>query len=311
MPAYQKIRAQHSLEEMFSTTELIVEITCQPVEMLGVDAAILFADILTLPKETGFDIRFDKDLGPVINNPLRGISDLRRISDLPPLDYQQKAIREIRERLPPECALIGFAGGPFTVLTYLIEGGSSLGFNKTLRFLVNQPRDFNAVMERLTDLTIAYLNQQKEAGIEVFQIFDSWAGILRPAEYANFVLPHVQRIFESLDLPSIYFLKNCAHLMPWMAQCGAQFLSVCETVDIGTDPVLTACGKGVQGNFYNQLFFADEAVIRQEVQRLLNKAAIYPQYIFNLNHGILPDTDPEKVRLVVDLVRKRRIPVIV
>jgi len=311
LPAYRKVRARHSLDAMFTNADIIAEVTCQPVEILKVDAAILFADILTLPKETGFLVRFDKNRGPVIGNPLRSLKDLERISDFQPPAYQQKAIPMIRERLPVDTALIGFAGGPFTVLTYLIEGGSSTGFQRTLRLMLSQPRDFDALMERMTALTIAYLKHQKDAGIEVFQIFDSWAGILRPADYERHVLPFVQQIFEEVPLPSIYYLKNCGHLMPAMARSGAQFLSVDETVDIGTDPVLTCCGKGVQGNLYNQLLFADDDVIRDEIRKLLNKAAGYPCYIFNLSHGILPDTDTEKVKLVIEQVRLRQTPVII
>jgi len=302
LPEYRKLKRRYSLQEMFHRPDLAARVTCLPVETLGVDAAILFADILTLPAQMGFQIRFDKNNGPIISNPLRRLRDLRNIHDFLDLTYVSETIQQVNQALPRQVPLIGFAGSPFTVLCYLIEGGSSTSFNTTYRFMNEYPSAFQKLLTILTKNTIAYLNLQKNAGIKAFQLFDTWGGILRETDYADWVLPYVQKIFKNVDLPSIYYLKNSNHLLALMEKSGADFLSVCHTVVFGENPILKETKKGIQGNLFNGLLYADRRVLAQEIQNLLNGARQYKKYIFNLSHGVFPDTDVDTLKFIVERV---------
>ncbi len=303
LPEYREIRKKHTLDEMFRDAQTVAQVTCLPVDILKVDAAILFADILTLPMHMGFEITFDPEHGPVIKNPLTAQNDIKKFHALDDVAHVREAIALINRSLPPEIPLIGFAGAPFTVLCYLIEGGSSSNFRKVFKFMNQQPQAFHGFMKFLTENTIAYLNLQKAAGIKVFQLFDSWGGILRCADYEKFILPYNQAIFNSVDLPSIYFLKNCAHLLPLMEKSGSDFLSICETVDFKTDSILAKTSCGIQGNLFQGLLYADDQVLKSEVLKVLDGAKQFKKYIFNLSHGIQPDVPVEKVKLVIDVVR--------
>lgn len=305
LPEYRAFKKDRTLEEMFRTPELASKITLLPVDLLGVDAAILFADILTLPSAMGFDIVFIDGKGPVIDNPVTGPQDVSRIHDMEDLEFVRKTIGMVNKSLPAHIPLIGFAGAPFTVASYLIKANNALGFSTAARFAIEHPFEFHELMEKITANTIRYLNLQKEAGIKVFQLFDTWGGVLRRDEYKSHVLPYVKQIFKSVDLPSIYYLKNCAHLIKEMEGCGADFLSVCETVCIGDNEILNKTKKGVQGNLYNGFLYADEKTLRVQVRQILNAARKYhKKYIFNLNHGIFPDVPVEKVKIVIDEIRK-------
>ena len=293
LPQYQALKAKTPLRDLFCNPEIAGAITLQPVELLGVDAAILFADIMTMPSGMGFDIDFVDGKGPVISNPIYSVADLKRLGKYSGLEYVTRTIQLINAVIPQSVPLIGFAGSPYTVLTYLCH--------KQNRLMFADPKAFHKFMDLLTDNTIMYLKQQKQAGIKSFQLFDTWAGTLRHEEYKEFVLPYVQRIFKAVDLPSIYYLKNCSHLMDLMDKSGADMLSVCETVDIGK--IKTA--KGIQGNFLNSLLYADDKVIVAETRRLLKIAkAKHKKYVFNLNHGVMPDVDPEKLKLIIKEVHE-------
>jgi len=303
LPEYQALKKKHSLQKMFDTPELAAQITCLPVEILDVDAAILFADILTLPAQMGFDIRFDDRHGPVIGGAIAsGLHHRDDIHDADDFFGPARTIRLVNERLDGLVPLIGFAGSPFTVLTYLVEGGSSVNFARTFRFINDHPVHFRAWMELLTQNTIRYLNAQKEAGAAAFQLFDSWAGILRPADFARWVLPFVRRIFEEVDLPSIYFARNCAHLLALMDQCEADFLSVDHTVVLGHHSIIGKTKKGVQGNLFNGLLYADDATLEKEVRDVLVGGVKHGRYIFNLSHGVLPDVEVDKLKRIVEQV---------
>jgi uroporphyrinogen decarboxylase len=297
LPEYRALKEKYSLEEMFHNPELAATITCQPMERFNLDAAILFADILTLPTEMGFLISFDDKKGPQI-----GSTDAKRIHDIEDVEHIRTAIQLTKNRLPKHIPLIGFAGSPFTVLTYLIEGGSSINFTKVFKFMAEEPKQFHELMERLTKNTVTYLNLQKKAGIDVFQLFDSWGGILRPADYAHFVLPYVKRIFKEVDLPSIYYLKNCSHLLSLMDQTDADFLSVCHTVVLGHHVTIEKTKKGIQGNLFNGLLYADHQTLKKEIHDVLIGAQKHERFIFNLSHGIFPDVNPEIIQFIIDEV---------
>ncbi len=302
LPAYQALRQKYSLDEMFKTPELAAEVTYMPIPILGVDAAILFADILTLPSAIGFKISFDGKKGPEVLNPVKHGMDLERIHDFSRLDYLDKTIQIINQRLPKDIPLIGFAGSPFTVMVYLIAENGIHDINHCVRFALREPDVFHRFMEILTKNTIDYLNFQKESGIKAFQLFDTWAGMLRPADYAHWVLPYVKRIFDAVDLPSIYYVKNCHHLLALMDQTSADFLSVCHTVVLGHQSVLEKTKKGVQGNLLNGLLYADDDTLKKEIKDVLVGGGKHPRYIFNLSHGVFPDVEVDKLKFVVDQV---------
>lgn len=301
LPEYRKVKEQHSLNEMFRSPRLAAEITCQPVGILGVDAAILFADILTLPSAMGFDISFDNQ-GPKIKNRIEGPDDIKSVHDLDDLGFVGETVRLVNERLPARVPLIGFAGSPFTVLTYLIEGGSSTNFKRTLSFMERQAGAFHALMDVFTKNTIQYLNLQKAAGIKAFQLFDSWAGILPAADFARYVLPHVKAIFQGVDLPSIYFVRHCNHLLPLMDRSEADFLSVDHTVVLGHHTIVEKTKKGIQGNLFNGYLYADYPRLEKEVNDVLVGGRKHSRYIFNLSHGVFPDVEVDKLRFVVEKV---------
>ncbi len=293
LPQYQALRANRRLNELFREPEIAGAITLQPVEILGVDVAILFADILTMPSGMGFHIDFIDGRGPVTANPIRHEGDIKRLGQLSGLEHVNRTIQLINKVLPPSIPLIGFAGSPYTVLTYLVH--------KHNRFIFENPKAFHQLMGLLTDNTICYLKQQQAAGIKAFQLFDTWAGSLRHQDYKALVLPYVQRIFKTVKLPSIYYLKNCAHLMDLMDKSGAEVLSVCETVDIAD--IKTT--KGIQGNLLNNLLYADDQTLIAETRRILKSAkAHHRKYNFNLSHGIMPDVHPLKLKLIVEEVHK-------
>jgi uroporphyrinogen decarboxylase len=291
LPQYQALKANRPLGELFRDPEIAGAITLQPLEILGVDAAILFADLLTMPSAMGFRIEFVNGKGPDIHNPIYHPGDLKRLGKYSGLEHITRTIQLINAVLPPSIPLIGFAGSPYTVATYLCA--------RHQRMMYESPSAFHELMQLLTGNTIAYLKQQKEAGIKVFQLFDTWAGSLGPKDYEDYVLPYVQEIFKAIKLPSIYYLKNCAHLMDQMEKSGAEMLSVCQTVNI--KDIKTK--KGIQGNFLNYLLYADEKTIIEGTRRILKAAkAHHRKYIFNLNHGVMPDVNPLKLKLIVDEV---------
>lgn len=293
LPQYQSLKANRRLSDLFRDPEIAGAITLQPLEILGVDAAILFADIMTMPSGMGFQIDFVDGKGPVIQNPIRYGGELNRLGKYSGLEHVTRTIQLINAVLPPTVPLIGFAGSPYTVLTYLCH--------KHQRMMFGEPKAFHQFMGLLTDNTIAYLKQQKDAGIKAFQLFDTWAGSLRRQDYEEFVLPYVQKIFKSVKLPSIYFLKNCAHLMDLMDKSGAQMLSVCETVDIAD----IKTKNGIQGNLLNSLLYADDKTLIEETRAVLKKAkAHHKKFVFNLNHGVMPDVNPMKLKLIVDEVHQ-------
>lgn len=302
LPQYREIRKNYSLDDMFRNPEIVAQVTCLPVNILKVDAAILFADILTMPMHVGFKVTFDPTRGPMILNPFTTDKNFKQLHKLIDVPHLRKAIPLITKSLPANIPLIGFAGAPFTVLCYLVEGGSSSNFRKVIKFMNENPESFHKLMQFLTENTIAYLKLQKDSGIKVFQLFDSWGGILRTADYENFVLPYVQKIFTAVQLPSIYFLKNCAHLLTSMNTCGSDFLSVCETVDLKNDLILHKSQKGIQGNLFHGLLYSDDKTLKTEVLRILKASQNFKKYIFNLSHGIQPDVPVEKVQYVVKLV---------
>ncbi len=304
LPEYRALREKHDLLTLAQTPELACEVTLQPVRRLGVDAAILFADILLPLLPMGAPFRFAAGEGPVFDAPLSSRADVERLRviDGPEMDYVGATLRLVAKELPPEVALIGFAGAPFTLASYLIEGGHSRDFRKLKQLMWSEPDTFRLLMEKLTETTIRYLNLQIASGAQVIQLFDSWAGILSSEDYARHVLPHSRRIFAALPgTPSLHFGVDTASLLPLMASAGATALGVDWRLSLTAARDLVPAGTPLQGNLDPLLLLAPVEVALRETRRILDEGSGGP-HIFNTGHGLVPETPPDTVKRVVELV---------
>ncbi len=307
MPEYRALRARVSFLELCKDPALATEVTVTAAERLGVDAAILFADILLILEPLGFALEFAKGEGPVIHNPVRTAADvgrLRRLAGPEPLGYVTEAVRAIRSALRPATPLIGFAGAPFTLACYAIEGGGSRHYEQAKTFLYTDPGAWNALMEILVDATALYLNAQAAAGAQVLQLFDSWVGNLSPDDYRRFVQPHMARLFAQLDpgVPVIHFGTDTGSLLELQRDAGGQVIGLDWRVELDRAWDRLGPGVAVQGNLDPVLLFAPIPEIERQVKRILAEAGGRPGHIFNLGHGILPHTPVDHVIALVDMV---------
>lgn len=309
MRAYRDIREKHSLMEMFKTPEIAAEVTLQPVHAFAVDAAIIFADIL-LPLE-GMGIPFDFAPGPVFRNPLRTPEAIRALRVADPeedLGYVLQALRMVRSELDGKVPLIGFAGAPFTLASYAIEGGSSSNYLLAKGMMYRERESWDLLMEKLCATILVFLKAQVQAGAQVVQLFDSWIGCLSPADYRNFVLPHVQGIFRALkeeNIPTIHFGTGTAGLLGVMAEAGGDVVGADWRIGIDDAWKAIGAGKGIQGNLDPVLLSAPWDVLSGCAAGILDEAGGRPGHIFNLGHGILPSAPEESVRALADFVHER------
>ena len=293
MSEYREIRAKVSFLELCKNVDLATEVTVYAAERLGVDAAILFADILLILEPLGFDLEFAKGEGPVIHNPVREPGDVDRVRpvlDMGPLGYVPAAVASIRAALKPATPLIGFAGAPFTLACYAIEGGGSRHFDKVKVFMHRDPGAWDRLLTILTDATVVYLNAQADAGAQVLQLFDSWVGILGPDDYRRFVQPHMRRLFAGLNpaTPAIHFGTDTSTLLELQRDAGGDVVGLDWRIDLATGWERLGSGVAVQGNLDPTLLFAPVEQIERQAQRILDQAAGRPGHIFNLGHGIMP-----------------------
>jgi uroporphyrinogen decarboxylase len=282
-------------------------VTLQPVELLGMDAAILFSDILILMEAMGAPLEFHEGRGPIFQKTIRDQAALDKLI-IPDADeatgFVMETIRLLRKEL--KVPLIGFAGAPFTCATYLIEGGSSKVFWETKKMMFTEPALFHRLMEKITDSTILYLQAQARAGAQALQLFDSWVGILAPCDFAEFALPYVQKIFGALkeyDLPLIYFANNGATLLDLSVASGADVIGLDWRINIG-DAIKRVGKKAVQGNIDPFALLLPKDQLRQRIGRLLDGAKDAYGHIFNLGHGIHQFTPPEQAKIAVDAVHE-------
>lgn len=311
MPEYRALRAKVSFLELCKNPELATEVTVTAAERLGVDAAILFADILLILEPMGLELEFAKGEGPVIHNPVREAADVDRVrwlTDLSPLDYVYRAVRSIRSALDPAMPLIGFAGAPFTLACYAIEGGGSRHYEHAKTFMYRDPGAWHALMERLVAATALYLNAQAAAGAQVLQLFDSWVGNLGPDDYRRFVQPHMQRLIAGLDptTPVIHFGTDTGSLLELQRDAGGQVIGLDWRVDLAQAWQRLGPAVGVQGNLDPVVLFAPIPEIERQTRRILDQAAGRPGHIFNLGHGILPHTPVDHVLALVEAVHSHR-----
>ncbi len=306
MAEYQALRAKHSLLELCRTPELAVEVTLQPLRAFGFDAAILFSDLLIPLAPLGLPFDFQAGEGPVIEKPLRSAADvdaLRRFEPRQELAMVLEAVRLLRREL--RVPLIGFAGAPFTLASYAIEGGHSSSFARTKALMYGEPATWHRLAALLAEVVGDYLRAQVEAGAQAVQVFDSWVGALDEADYREFVLPHVRRIFDALsgvDVPQIHFGTGTGHLLAAQREAGGSVIGLDWRTPLDSGWRLVGEGVAVQGNLDPTLLFAPRERLLARVDDVLRRAGGRPGHVFNLGHGILPGTPPESVKAVVDHV---------
>ena len=307
LPEYQKVRGNVTFLELCKSPELCVEVTLQPIDILNMDAAILFSDILILMEAMGAPLEFHEGRGPVFPETFRDGKSIERLI-IPDADdtmpFVMETIRLLRKEL--KVPLIGFAGAPFTCATYLIEGGSSKVFWETKKMMFTAPDLFHQLMDKITESTILYLRAQARAGAQALQIFDSWAGILAPSDFSVFALPYVQKIIASLkqfDIPLIYFANNGATLLDLSVSSGADVIGLDWRINIG-DAIKRVGNKAVQGNIDPFALLLPKDKLRARIGRLLDDAKDAHGHIFNLGHGIHQFTPPEQAKIAVDAVHE-------
>lgn len=304
---YQEIRKRYTLPEIVQTPEVCAQVTLLPVEELGVDAAILFADITTPLYGMGVGLDLVEGKGPVIHRPIRdakGVEALRPLEPEEAVPFVLKTIRLLKREL--KVPLIGFAGAPFTLASYLVEGGPSRHFKEVKAFMYREEALWHQLMERLTEAMARYLRAQAEAGADLLQVFDSWVGALSPADYRRYVKPHMARLFQRLKplgVPVIHFGVGTMGLLKEMQEAGGDVLGLDHHTPLPWAREVLG-DVPVQGNLDPVVLFAPKEVVRREVGRILEENASRPGHIFNLGHGILPGTPVENVRYVVELLKE-------
>jgi len=307
--AYREMRSKVSFLEMCKTPELAAEVTLMAVEQLGVDAAIVFADILLIVEPMGVGLTFTAHEGPAITRPVRTGKDvdaLRMVNAKESLGFVMEAIRLTRRALHPRIPLIGFCGAPFTVASYMIEGCSSKDFRETKTFMYRDPGAWHSLMGWLVDAHIGYINAQIDAGVQAVQIFDSWVGCLSEMDYREFVLLHVHRLIQSIKpgTPIIHFGTNTAALLKWLKDAGGDVIGLDWRMDLAETWREMGYDVAVQGNLDPVVLFGSIKEIRRRAKLILDQAAGRPGHIFNLGHGILPGTPVDHVMALVDFVHE-------
>lgn len=309
MREYREVRARTSFLDLCKTPSLAAEVTITAAERLGVDAAIIFADILLILEPIGVDLRFNDGEGPVINNPVRTAADverLRELEDANALEFVYEAIRLTRLNLKPDLPLIGFCGAPFTLASYLIEGGGSKNYIHTKRLMYDDAGAWHAMMSLISRALPKYLNAQIEAGAQAVQLFDSWVGCLSPEDYREYVLPHTRYVIRNVTpgVPVIHFGTGTATLLELMHEAGGDVIGLDWRVRLDDGWLRSGYDVAVMGNLDPVALFANQQTLRAHAKRILDQANRRPGHIFNLGHGILPETPVENVIALVEMVHE-------
>ena len=308
LPEYRAVRDRLSMLKACTTADVITELTLQPLRRFAADAAILFSDIVVPLRAVGLDIDIKPGVGPVIGTPFRGEEDLSRLPVLEPGDvpYVTDAVRTLVAELGAT-PLIGFAGAPFTLASYLIEGGPSKNHERTRALMYGNPAMWHALLDRLAGITVAFLRVQVDAGAAAVQLFDSWVGVLSPDDYRSAVLPHSRRIFDAmagLGVPRIHFGVGTGELLRLMGEAGADVVGVDWRVGLDEAARRVEAGKALQGNLDPAVLLAPWPVVEQRVRQVLAQGRVAEGHVFNLGHGVLPQTDPGALARATDLVHE-------
>ncbi len=308
MKEYRELRSKVGFMELCRRSDLAAQVTVHAAEKLGVDAAIVFSDLLVLVEPMGFKVTYAQSGGPVIENPVGKAQDVDSLREVEPeesLGYVLETIRICRRELPRGMPLIGFAGAPFTLASYLIEGKGARDCAKTRAFMESDPAAFSALLGRLADAAAGFLNAQVSAGAQAVQLFDSWVGTLSPAEYQRHVLPHAARLIGKVakTAPLIHFGTRTGPLLELMAEAGGDVIGLDSRVDLD-EAWARVPGRAVMGNMDPETLLGSIEGIRSEAARILGRARGRPGHIFNLGHGVLPATPVDNVRALVDIVHE-------
>jgi uroporphyrinogen decarboxylase len=318
MQEYRDIRAKHGFLEMCRTPELAVEVSLQPVDLVGVDAAIMFSDILVVFPGMGLDLEFNKGEGPRINNPVRSAADVARLGISDPVEdtgYVMETIKILRRELEHKVPLIGFAGAPFTLASYAIEGHGTRDYENCKALMWSDPAAWDALMDKFTDTVIAYLCAQIDAGVQAVQLFDSWVGYVAPRDYERYVLPYSARVLEAVKaygdkivpdggVPVIHFPNGATSMLDLAQKAGGDVIGVDWRLDMKHAVAQIDAKFGIQGNIDPVALFAPDDELERMVVEILEAVGTRPGHIFNLGHGIHKTSDPEKARTMIRLVHE-------
>jgi uroporphyrinogen decarboxylase len=303
---YRTLRERHPILTLAKTPELCAQVTVMPVDAFGVDAAVLFADIMLPLEPMGVSLEIQPEIGPIIHEPIRSRSDVDRLRAIEPetdVGFVMDAIRLVRRELDGRTAVIGFSGAPFTLACYLVEGRPSRDYAVAKAFMFREPEAWHALMDKLSTVVIGYLNAQIDAGVHVVQLFDSWVGALSPADYRAYVKPHVARVLaEVRGAPTIHFGTGSASLLEEMSDAGGDVVGVDHRQPLDVAWQRIGFDRGMQGNLDATRVLAGFGPMAEGARDILRRAANRPGHIFNLGHGVLPDSDPVLLRELVELV---------
>lgn len=310
LPEYRAVREKYDFLTMCKTPELAAEVTIQPVDIIGVDAAIIFSDILVIPEAMGMHLEMHEGRGPVFSSPIRTIEDAAKLRNIDPFDdlnYVMETIKLVKQGLNSKVPVIGFSGAPWTLLTYMVEGQGSKNFSKVKKMIYNNPELAHKLLDKISDAVAAYLNAQIESGVDAIQIFDTWAGILTPRDFLIFSLAYVTKIISQIKRdgqPIIYFPKGVHYRTRKVGDCGADVIGLDWTMDVSKtrDKIGKKCA--IQGNLDPTVLYAEKNFIRREVRKVLENYGPGEGHIFNLGHGILPDINPDNAKAMVDFVKE-------
>ena len=308
LPEYRELRKKFDLFEVCRQPELCTEVTLQPVRAHGVDAAVMFADIMLPVLGMGVDVELVEGVGPVVAEPVESPADVNRLRVPEPeeaVPFVLEAVRLVRAELPPEKAVIGFAGGPFTVAGYLIEGKPTRDFVRTKRCMYGAPDVWHGLMDKLADTFVGYLRAKVAAGADVVQLFDSWVGALSVDDYREFVAPYSARVLDAIEVPTIHFGTGTTHLLGDMAAVGGDIIGLDWRIPIAQGWDIVGPERGVQGNLDPVVLLGPWERVESATGEILAAVGGRPGHIFNLGHGVLPDTDPAVLRRLVELVHER------
>jgi uroporphyrinogen decarboxylase len=310
LPEYRKVREKSDFLTMCKTPELAAEVTIQPVDIIGVDAAILFSDILVIPEAMGMHLIMNEGKGPIFPNPIRSIGDIQKLKNIDPfvdLKYVMDSIALVKKELKNKVPLLGFSGSPFTLFTYMVEGSGSKNFSKVKSFMYNNPKESHLLLEMLANVIADYLSAKIESGVDAVQIFDTWGGILSPADFNEFSLPYIEKIVTGLkrkDEPVILFAKGVHHSLDKMANSGVNAIGLDWTMNLGEVRKKIGDKVALQGNLDPTVLYGNKEIIKTKAIEVLTEYGKGEGHVFNLGHGILPDVDPENLKYLVKVVKE-------
>jgi uroporphyrinogen decarboxylase len=310
LPEYRAVREKANFLTMCKTPELAAEVTLQPIDLIGVDAAIIFSDILVIPEAMGMNLEMHEGRGPVFPSPIRTESDFKMLRDIDPtseLKYVLDAVSLTKKELNGRVPLIGFSGSPWTLLTYMVEGGGSKSFSNVKKMIYNNPKLAHSILEKLSSAISVYLSAKIEAGANAVQIFDTWGGILSQEDFEEFSLQYVEKIISNIkrdNEPVIFFPKGVHSNLEKVASCGADVLGLDWTMDLGKVRKIIGNKVALQGNLDPTVLYGTKETIEQRALKTLQSYGNGSGHIFNLGHGILPDINPDHAKALVDFVKE-------